>query len=340
MTANAQQQRRRALVVAPSFFGYEHDIAAEFERQGFETVLLDERPSNTALTRAILRVRKDLVNRRIDKYYNKKWAKLAQTSFAVVLVIKAEVIPRWFLENLRHQNPQARFVFYTWDAVDNVKNCLAVLDYFDDLYSFDPDDVALRPELSYLPLFYTQDFAPLPLAESKGPRRYTLSFVGTLHTERYEFTKRLSEGRAATFGFFYVQARWYFALVKYLTREHSKVPWRDVSFHKLSRRQVAEVFRESRAVLDMPRRGQSGLTMRTFEVLASGAILVTTNSSIMREPFYDPNHVIVVPPNLNKSEGKDVLARLDAVATPRGRPASFDRYSIASWVQAITRSTW
>ena len=236
-------------------------------------------------------------------------------------------------------NATARFVFYSYDALSNVKNCLDVLDCFDELFSFDSSDVENRPEFSYLPLFYTSEFTPRPASTPDRPRRFTLSFVGTLHTERYAFVKRLFADRKGTFAFFYVQARWYFAFVKYLTREHSEASWSDVSFQKLSRRQVAEIFRESVAVLDMPRSGQSGLTMRTFEVLASGSVLVTTNAAITREPFYDPVRVLVVPGEPGDLESGNVLDQLDVLSPPSGPPDFFDRYSLESWVKAIIAGT-
>lgn len=327
--------RPRALVIAPAFFGYEEDIVAEFERQGYQTTFIDERPSNNAAVRAVLRVRKSLLAQRTEKYYRAKRAELAKTRFDLLLVIKAEVVPRWFLEDLRRASPRSRFVFYSYDAVGNIRNCLQVLDCFDELFTFDSDDVAARPEFSYLPLFYTSEFAQLPAAELSQPRRFAMSFVGTLHTERYAFVKKLFASQARTFGFFYVPARWYFTVVKYFTREHSVVPWSDVSFHKLSRQQVAEIFRDSVAVLDMPRAGQSGLTMRTFEVLASGSVLVTTNAAITHEPFFDPSRVIVVPGHLEELRSDDVIAQIDSITEPPGPPESFDRYSLESWVRAI-----
>lgn len=327
--------RARALIIAPAFFGYEKDIVVEFERQGYDTTLIDERPSNSPAARAILRLRMSSLGSRIDKYYRRKRAELAGQRFDLVLVVKAEAMPRWFLQSLRQTNPNARFVFYSYDALSNVKNCLGLLDCFDELFSFDSGDVEARPEFSYLPLFYTSEFAPLPPSEAVHSRRFTLSFVGTLHSERHAFVKSFFADRSGTFAFFYVQARWYFAVVKYLTREHSGASWSDVSFEKLSRRQVAEIFRESAAVLDMPRSGQSGLTMRTFEVLASGSVLVTTNAAITREPFYDPKRIIVVPGQIPHFVPADVLAELDSISPPFGPPESFDRYSLESWVKAI-----
>ena len=325
----------RALVIAPAFFGYEKDIVSEFERQGYDTTFIDERPSNSAAIRAMLRARRGLVVGRIDKYYRAKLSELRAIRFDIALVIKAEVVPRWFLQELRRINPGARFVYYAYDAVDNVKHCLEVLDLFDQKFSFDRDDVENRPELSYLPLFYTSDFSPLPQLVSKA-RQYTLSFVGTLHTERYAYAKKIFGNRPKTFGFFYVQARWYFAFVKYLTKEHRSVPWSDVSFNKLTRSEVADIFRNSVAVLDMPRSGQSGLTIRTFEVLASGSVLITTNPAIVREPFFDPDRVIVVPGDWESLGRDDLLGRLDHIRPLSGPPEKFSLYSLESWVRSIT----
>jgi len=333
MTRNAS--RGSALVIVPAFFGYEKDIVAEFKRQGYETTFFDERPSDSALARAVLRFRKGFIARLIQKYYLEKWSELQNSQFDIVFVVKAEAIPRWFLENLRRVNPGARFVFYAWDALRNEKNCLGVLDCFDELFSFDSEDATTHENFTYLPLFYTKEFEALDAEQTSRPRRYQLSFVGTLHTDRYGFVKRLFAGRSGTFSFFHVQARWYFVVAKYLTREHSAATWSDVSFHKLSRVRVAEIFRDSVAVIDIPRRGQTGLTIRTFEVLASGSVLVTTNPAISREPFFDPRRIVVLPTDLDEQRTKVALAQLDAITPPAGPPDSFDRYSLKSWVQAI-----
>lgn len=330
------KSRKDALIVSPAFFGYERDIVDEFARQGFDTVFVDERPSNSAFARAILRFRRDLVRRSVDRYYASKLKDIGDKTFDIILVVKGEVAPRWFLQELRRRNPQAHFVFYAWDAVENVANCLAILDCFDQLFSFDSRDVETRQDFAYLPLFYTRDFCPPEVSGANNVRRYRLSFIGTLHTERYAFVKRVFSEFTETYSFFYVQARWYFFFIKYLTREHAKVPWRDVSFEKLSREQVGQLFRESKAVLDTPRRGQSGLTMRTFEVLASGAILVTTNAAITREPFYDSGRVVLISGDVQRSELRQLRDRLDCMTVDHSPPQSFQSYSIESWVRTIS----
>ncbi len=332
----AERSSARALLISPSFFGYEKDIAAELEKQGFGVTFVDERPSNSAFVRAIIRVRKDRALHFVDSYFRKKQAELAGITFDVVVVIKAEAVPRWFLEHLRSGSPQARFVFYTYDAIGNASNCLKVLDLFDRRLSFDSADVARRHDFEYLPLFYSRHYAPLPPDRASEPRRFSMAFVGTLHSERYPLVKRLFGGRDDTFGFFYVQAWWYFIVVKYLTREHARVPWRDVAFRPLSHAGIADILRNSRSVVDMQRPGQTGLTMRTFEALASGAILVTTNAAIKDEPFYDPTRIVVVSPGLEDGGAGTVADEVEALPLPIGMPEGFERYSLESWVRQLS----
>lgn len=327
---------QRALIISPSFFGYERDIVAELEGQGWSTLLVDERPSNTALVRALLRVRKQLAKGWVDRYYRSWQRKLRGEQFDLVLVVKAEVVPRWFLEQLRADNPSARFVFYTYDALANAGNCLEVLDCFDTRLSFDREDVACRNDFNYLPLFYVDDFDAAPSNASQTSRAYDLAFVGTLHTERYTFAQRCFADSHATFGFFFVPARWYFFVLKYITREHRDVPWSEVSFDPMAKRGIAEIFKTSHAVLDMQRSGQHGLTMRTFEVLASGAILVTTNAAITLEPFFDPARVVVVPTDPAEIDSAALYDQLASRSRPGAAPPGFERYSLRSWIHEVS----
>ena len=325
---------RRALLITPSFFGYERDIADAMKKSGWEIDLMDERPSNSSLIRAAIRARPSLVHRRVDKHYAKCAGRL-RVPYELVVVIKAEVVPRWFLEEVRRLSPDARFIFYAYDSVANAPHSVEVLDVFDRLFSFDHDDVDRYPGLEYMPLFYGPEF-DFEGRESLKARDLSVAFVGTVHSDRYQFVKSLTSGVAGTYIFFFVQAPWYFALGKYLLGTFKGIRWKEVSFVPMTKAQVADIFRRSLVVLDLQRTGQSGLTMRTFEAVASGATLVTTNAGIVREPFYDPARMIVVssPPLAEERQKIERLLRLE----PSGPPPGFEAYSLDSWVRKLTGS--
>jgi len=322
-----------ALLIAPHFFGYEAAISAELERQGVATTFMDERPSTSSIARAALRRARPLARKWIDRYYRKWLTDLASKRFDVILVIKGEVIPRWFLESLREFNPSARFAFYAWDSVENSKEFLQLLDLFDEAFTFDREDAVRHSRLTYHPFFFAPEYAHI----ETQTRPIRLAFVGTLHTNRHLITKAIFDSLSGseTRCFLYSPARWYFFLKKYLTREFSAVRWRDVSFTPMSREATAALFHSSHAVLDIHHPKQNGLSPRAFEVLASGCILVTTNSSIQLEPFFDSEHIIVIPSDIKELDPEQLAAQLDVLPTTALPPERLDDYTIQSWVGRI-----
>jgi hypothetical protein len=318
---------QRVLLVTPQFFGYERAIADEIGRQGHAVELVDERPGNSALTRALLRVLPVLARRQVRRHYHRLTAEHTAQPYDVVLAVKAETVPESFLARLREASPDARFVIYTFDSFRNSPRAARLRDRFDAGYSFDPVDTRADPRFDYLPLFYSDPFR----ARRKTEPSYDLSFVGTMHSDRYAWIRDVLAYAARPYTFLHVQAGWYFWLRRLTDRRWSRLRRQDVSTDKLSLSEVAEVFSSSRAVLDVQRSGQVGLTMRTFEVLAAGAALVTTNRTILDEPCYRPDSVFVldaergVPPDLGPW-----LERCAPV-----EPSVIAPYSLEAWVSRL-----
>ena len=316
----------RLLLISPSFFGYEKDIAAAWQRAAWEVDLVDERPSNLSVVRAALRVQSRLTDGWVRRYYRRLLSAIEGRSYNLVLVVKGEVVPAWFMEQVRTQNPTARFAYYAYDRIGADDNCLGLFPLMDDVYSFDRADVE-RYGLRYKPLFFVPEFR----VGDADARTFDVSFVGTLHSNRYSFVTSITDAFPRSFCYFYVQAVWFFFVKKYLAREFAAVPWSAVSFRKLGKEDVARIFRGSRAVLDVQRFGQSGLTMRTFEVLASGALLVTGNGAVREEPFYSADRILVV----GSAEDATVAERLRVMLEgfDPSVPEGFEAYSVDNWIK-------
>lgn len=324
----------RMLLISPAFFGYETDIRRAIESHGIAVDFFDERPSNSSFAKAAFRAGGRFAQSLVGRHYRRLLKNVARTSYSHVLIIKGEVVPLWVVKQLRHLNPDAKFVYYSFDAIPTGSNCLQLLGEMDECYSFDPSDVAKHRMLTFKPLFYADDFV---LDEGAVSREHELTFVGTLHSDRYNFVSSLFGSFDSTHGFFYVPARWFFALNKYVTRSFQGVGWSEVSFKKLSKRDVATVFQNSRAVLDLQRDNQSGLTMRTFEVLASGAILVTGNASIRNAEFFDSERILVVE-NYDELDASERLrAALSELPAHNGPPVGFEKYAVRNWVEDFIR---
>lgn len=323
---DASERTGNVLVVSPSFFGYEEEIAAEFGRQTASVRLLDERPGNSSVMRAALRLRLPATGRLVRRHFEEAAAALAGERLDLVLVIKGESTPRWFLERLRADHAGVRIVFYAYDRIGEGQNCLRLLPCCDAAYSFDRRDVD-RLGLIHKPLFAGPDFSDaVPFDE----RRYDVAFVGTAHSDRYRYVTAVARGARRPYLFFYSPARWFLLLQKLARRSGGAVPWQEVRFDKLGKREVAAVFGDARAVVDLQRDGQTGLTMRTFEVLASGTRLITSNSAVADLEGIDPDDVLVVPVDRAAAMSTEIRRFVDA---PRAERGSLPDHSLERWVR-------
>jgi hypothetical protein len=324
--------KKSVLFIGPRFFGYEVSICDALKANGYDVDFFDERTSNNSLMKAVFRVKKSLLTTLVEKYYKDITRQIKDKKYDFFFLIKGEVVPQSFIVDFKKNNPEAKLIYYTYDSINNNnKNSVYILKHFDKCFSFDFKDVAANPELKLKHLFYTREYQ----AQIKAPaqRKYTMSFVGTLHSNRYTIIKALAANFSDTFVFFFSPAKWFFWFEKTFKTYYKNVQWSEVSFNKLTQQDVAEIFGESKSVLDIQRFGQSGLTMRTFEVLAAGAILVTTNTAIRQAEFFDPNYIVVVD-DINDVKNTEEIK--NKTAALKGsiltiNPA-FDKYFVNNWV--------
>lgn len=319
----------KILIVTPAFFGYENVIADAFRSAGHDVQLRDERPSNSAVARAAVRAAPLLMRSAVRRHFARLTRELDDTSYDMLLVIKGEVVTRRFIEAFRAQNPHGLVVYYAFDSLANSPKARENLDLFDFRYTFDRTDSDNEIDFRYKPLFYSDEYTP-----GSNERDLDVSFVGTLHGDRYAFTQAIAQGvpdeRRELY--YFVAASWFFWVRKLTSRDVWPVHRRAISTTSLSRAQVVELMQRSRAVIDVQREGQAGLTMRTFEVLATGAALITTNSAVMREEFYDPGQILVVSRELAMIDPRVVSDFVQSLPTTPSVPKGFDAYSVRNWV--------
>ncbi len=325
--------KKNILFISPAFFGYEISICDALKKNGYNVDYFDERISNNSFIKAVFRIKKNLLKIITEKYYRVITNKIKGREYDYFFLIKGEVVPETFIVEFKINNPNARLIYYTYDAIsNNNKNSLYILKHFDDCYSFDFNDVKSNPLLKLKHLFYTTEYNYLQTTLHK--REYTISFVGTLHSNRYSTIKTLFREFENTFVFFYSPAKWFFLYEKTLKIEYKNILWQDVSFDKLDKKAVASIFTSSKSVLDIQRFGQSGLTMRTFEVLASGAILVTTNTHIKEAEFYDPDYIVIINDAINSDYVTEIINKTNALKdTIKTKNPLFKKYFVDNWVK-------
>jgi hypothetical protein len=327
-------QGKSILFLSPSFFGYEVAIRNKLVELGAKVFYIDDRPSNSSVTKGLIRIHKDLARNTIAKYYEDIAEQTAKDNFDVVFLLNPEALPLAFLELCKLRWPQAYYVMYMWDSIKNRKHTLDFLPYCDRVFTFERGDAEV----------YGFDFKPLFYLDAYGAVRgqvetyeYDLCFMGTAHSDRYGIAREVrdwcdSKGLRCFF-YFYVQGLGLYWFNK-LKSKGVMPSLAEVSFEKMSFADIVRVVGASRAVLDIQHPRQTGLTMRTLETLGAGRRLVTTNGEVRGYDFYDEGQVRVID-RMMPSAGLDVeFFRDDRRYIPLEK---IEFCSIRCWLQEVIK---
>jgi hypothetical protein len=263
---NAETIFPRVLVIAPRFFGYEQEIVAELTRSGHRVDLLADRPFNSPFMKAVMRFRPELGGHHTcDRFFTQRMEQLSRSDYSTILVIQGEGVTTKTLLGLRNAYPRARLVFYTWDSIENKPFSKRNLPLYDRCTTFDPVD-AKKYGMGFRPLFYTNGFD----RPTDTVYTYDLSFIGTVHSDRYRIVQSLLEQLppdTRTFVYLYLQAPWMYDVRRIFTNTLDGAKREEFRFDPLGKDVVQATFFGSRAVLDIEHTQQRGATMRTMESL-------------------------------------------------------------------------
>ncbi|PLR90782.1 lipopolysaccharide biosynthesis protein [Bacillus sp. T33-2] len=286
---------KKILFLCPLFFNYHKKIMKAMESMGAEVDYFDERPSNTVLSKALLRINRNFVTPQIKKHYQEIYSEIKNKTYDYIFICQAEATPIWFLKDIQKLNPTARMVLMLWDSVANKINTLEKLDFFDEVFSFDKKDCD-QFGLTFRPLFFDKEYGLI--AKEKPELVYDLFFVGTVHSDRYRILKEIRQqfekNDLNVFYFMYLPSNLMYYQRKLFTNDFTGSQINEFSFEGMPSEQLTEKLKQSRAVVDIQHPKQTGLTMRTIEMLGANKKMITTNADIQHYDFYHPNNICVV----------------------------------------------
>lgn len=313
----------KILLIAPAFYDYHEKIVAEAQSQGHEVVFFAERPGRLVYSGA-KKLPTALRDRIFNGYLRGILKRISGERFDRVLLIRGEIVRPWFVKALRATQPGCRFVMYQWDS-QRVVDFSAILPLFDTTLTFDSGD-AERLNLPYLPLFYVRDYRIDPDSSSA---EHDLTFVGSYHEERYETFKAvraLCEANGIVLASYIYIARIDYLKLKLLGK---RAPARaDVCFAKLTPQEIVARYRRAASILDIENNKQVGLTMRTFEALATGRNLITTNQVAQRMLPELASRIVTLQ--------RGALALTREQTRHRNADCSeLDKYSIGMWLKTL-----
>jgi hypothetical protein len=318
-------QGKRILIISPQFFGYANRIVERLISLGVDITWLDCRPDNSVLTKLVMRYFPVLYKRKIHNYYKNSLT----TVFDRVLVINPERLSENTIALIKELTCASQFILYMWDSFAYKKRNKKLIQYFDKCLTFDTND-SKRLNIPLRPLFF--------LSDKQGKETYTekidVSFVGTGHTDRAKIMetikKQCHESGLTCFFYLYLQSPLIYLFNKITNREFKGINKNYFHYKPINYNEYMEIVDKSKAIIDTEAPKQTGLTMRTFEVLGKEKKLITTNINIMEYDFYNAANILVIDRN-NPVIDDNFLNKTYKPLSPE----LYYKYSIDGWLEDI-----
>lgn len=284
---------RRILLIISGFFGYDQEIISRLKLRGAIVTTYSDRPTATNFGKFLNRLSPRLVRGAAKRHLQRILDECSEKIFDEILIVKGEGFSPAALHVLFARFPEARTTFYMWDSFRNARGSRERMACFERSFSFDPVDAGMTPGLKLRPLFFVPSYTNV----SQTSTSLDLLFVGTVHTDRYRVLSRLAKNLPAGvnhYFFLYFPARFIYRVRRWISPQLWGSQPSEFSFKPLSHAENSALYVRARAIVDIERAVQTGLTMRTFEVLAARKKLITTNRSIKNSDLFDPANVLII----------------------------------------------
>jgi hypothetical protein len=303
----------------PEFYGVEKKIKAIVEESGDVAVLIENKSlafdykCRSAKLKLLRKIYYLLFSPR-EQYIKKELKRLTDLKFDVLFSINCNVTCSYLFKKLKSHNSKLYSILFLWDTLGRYA-WEEELTRFDRVLTFERQD-AEKYNIEYKPNFYLEQ------KTIENRQSYDLFFAGKFSPERLRILDSIISQKE-TWRISYNFNLWpsykiflHNYLIYYILKKiRIKNNWtktyitnyeavemklgRDYIIKNSIRYEESQLpLYSSNVILDIPFKGQTGLTHRVIEALAAGKKIVTTNASIRNESFYDPDQIKIIDSEL------------------------------------------
>ena len=324
----------KILLFTPNFFDYPVQICNELRKMGHEVDWFDDRPSTNSLVKAIIRIKRNLIDHMIKNYFQTIIRTISTKKYEKVIVISGQSLSftEEMIIELKNKQSQAEFILYQWDSVRNFSYIESLQQYFDRCYSFDSEDVKNNSDINFLPLFYCRKYEQIG-EKANDNFKYDLMFVGTAHPQKYKFVKEMAQKLECIYNrqfiYFFFPSRLVYFYRKLINPELKNASYSEFNYTPINEEKMIQLLSESRCVLDSAQAGQTGLTIRVLECLGAKKKIITTNADVINYDFYKEENIYIYDGKFNL-ESPFFTKHYQEISND-----IYIKYSLRSWLSVL-----
>jgi hypothetical protein len=287
-------EKKKVLFIGIGFYDYEVSIKQEFKKLDYEVDYFSEVRTADFKSRFYSLIKNEDKINSLKKRHVINIAESCSSNYDLIFIIKCECLSISALELIKNKNPKAKYILYLWDSIVRIPNIETKFSFFDKVYSFDRLDCVSHSVIQFLPLFYRNEY--IKSFSDKEDLEYGIYHIGWCHSDRLKLVKIIAK-YCDEVGIRYriLLFTTYFSYLRQLISGGELKGNRNfLTFKTISAKANFLNIKKSNATLDIAHPLQSGLTMRTIELVGMQKKIITTNKDIVNYDFYHPNNVLII----------------------------------------------
>jgi hypothetical protein len=222
------------------------------------------------------------LTRNYEENKNLIFLKQQKTIFDYTLVIRPDKFSLKVLEEAKTKS--RKMVAYQWDGMSRFPEVIETIDFFDEFYVFDKNDIESNSKkLSYTTNFYFDCYNNL----FKNEIKYDVYFIGSYDSRTQDLIRMCSELESMGLKIN--------VLLATSPKKHLK-KYKFITYLKksLTYYDNLEILSQSKIIIDLAHKDlHTGLSFRAFESLGYNKKMITTNKIIKSMDFYNPQNIFV-----------------------------------------------
>ncbi|MGY0392982.1 hypothetical protein ACW5R3_10540 [Bizionia sp. KMM 8389] len=209
-----------------------------------------------------------------------------------------------------------KYIAYIYDSCERFPFNPELNTIFNKIYSFDLDDVE-KYKFTHIPNYIYLNKKPI-----QTQFKYDMFMVMSVDDRLKTLNKMASYLDANNLNYKFI------VVGKYKPKQlHPGIVYQKAEIRPEALQQYLD---DSRVILDLIRTGHNGLSFRVFESLANQKKLITTNTTISKYAFYNPENIQIIQP-----ENVAFSPRFFKTPYQPLEPDIYQQYTIENWVDTV-----
>lgn len=336
--------KERVLLVMPTFMDLYKDVKHELERQGYDTVYMEDIEYNNRRNFHIYELShwtlSNWYEARHQQFNENYWQRMfgdpsVNLFFDFVLVIDGFSSCDYLFSKLQEVNSRIKKILYLFDPIIKTERFDKNFKYYDSVFTFDIKD-SIKYNISLLPIYWIPSHA-------KGEHYNIFGFAsfGKGYT-RYDLFKAVEKqsNRLGLKSFIkiYVELNEDSTLKHYLKKKFRRdlslsVAQNIITHVPILPEDYRGLINSADIILDALGYNQTGMTTRFSWSIGAGKKIITDNSFVKLYPFYDSDliciidkeHEYEVPISFIENENK----------MKKNTRIEVDKFRIDNWVKTL-----